>query len=97
LASGNDKTDENMEKVKNLVRIDRYLGIRMKAEELNVDKEATKLILTTNWNMTKMCAKWSQIIRQFLAKNKYQPSNTLRTHHILPYVTFYFLNLENFA
>jgi hypothetical protein len=32
------KTDENVEKVRTIVRTDRHIGIRMTAEELNVDK-----------------------------------------------------------
>jgi len=32
------KTDENMGRVWTLVRTDRYLGVRMIAEELNMDK-----------------------------------------------------------
>jgi orotate phosphoribosyltransferase-like protein len=40
------KTDENVDKVRTLVRNDRRLSIRMIAEELNVDKETGK----TNFN-----------------------------------------------
>jgi hypothetical protein len=36
------KTDENMEKVRTLVRTDHHLGIRMIMEELNMDRETDK-------------------------------------------------------
>jgi hypothetical protein len=36
------KTDENVEKARTLVRADHCLGIRMIAEELNLDKETDK-------------------------------------------------------
>jgi len=39
------KTDENVEKARTLVRADHCLGIRMIAEELNLDKE-----MRTNFN-----------------------------------------------
>jgi hypothetical protein len=47
------KTDENVEKVRTLVRNDRRLSIRMIAEELNVDKETVRQILTENLKMKK--------------------------------------------
>jgi orotate phosphoribosyltransferase-like protein len=51
------KTDENVDKVRTLVRNDRRLSIRMTAEELNVDKETVRQILTENLKMKKVCAK----------------------------------------
>jgi histone-lysine N-methyltransferase SETMAR len=51
------KTDENVDKVRTLVRNDRRLSIRMIAEELNVDKETVRQILTENLKMKKACAK----------------------------------------
>jgi hypothetical protein len=47
------KTDENVEKVRTLVRNDRRLSIRMIAEELNVDKVTVIQILTENLKMKK--------------------------------------------
>jgi DNA-directed RNA polymerase sigma subunit (sigma70/sigma32) len=47
------KTDENVDKVKTLVRNDRRLSIRMIAEELNVDKEIVRQILTENLEIKK--------------------------------------------
>jgi histone-lysine N-methyltransferase SETMAR len=51
------KTDENVGKVRTLVRNDRRLSIRIVAEELNVDKETVRQILTENLKMKKLCAK----------------------------------------
>jgi hypothetical protein len=45
------KTDDSVEKVRTLVRRDRRLDIIMIAEELNMDKEMVRQILTTNLNM----------------------------------------------
>jgi bacterioferritin (cytochrome b1) len=50
------KTDENVGKVRTLVRTDYHLGIRMIAEELNMNKEMVRQILTTNLNVEKVCA-----------------------------------------
>jgi Mn-dependent DtxR family transcriptional regulator len=50
------KSNENVEKVKTLLRTDHHLGIKMIAEELNVNKE------TTNLNMKIVLPKWSQRI-----------------------------------
>jgi predicted transcriptional regulator len=51
------KTNENVDKVRTLVRNDRRLSIRMIAEELNVDEETVRQILTENLKMKKVCAK----------------------------------------
>jgi hypothetical protein len=48
------KTDENVDKVRTLVRNDRRLSIRMIAEELNVDKETVRQILTEKLKMKKV-------------------------------------------
>jgi DNA-directed RNA polymerase sigma subunit (sigma70/sigma32) len=56
------KTDENVDKVRTLVRNDRHLSIRMIAKELNVDKETVRQILTENLKMKKVCAKMVQRI-----------------------------------
>jgi hypothetical protein len=50
------KTDENVE-VRTVMRTDRHLRIRMTAEEVNLDKETVRKLLTTNLNMKKVCAK----------------------------------------
>jgi orotate phosphoribosyltransferase-like protein len=51
------KTDEKVDKVRTLVRNDRRLSIRMIVEELNVDRETVRQILTENLKMKKVCAK----------------------------------------
>jgi hypothetical protein len=51
------KTDENVDKVRTLVRNDRRLSIRMIAEEFNVDKGTVRQILIENLKMKKVCAK----------------------------------------
>jgi orotate phosphoribosyltransferase-like protein len=56
------KTDENVDKVRTLVRNDRCLSIRMIAEELNVDKETVRQILTENLKMKKCVPRWFQRI-----------------------------------
>jgi DNA-directed RNA polymerase sigma subunit (sigma70/sigma32) len=49
------KTDKNVDKVRTLVRNDRRLSIRMIAEELNVDKETVRQILTENLKRKCVC------------------------------------------
>jgi hypothetical protein len=51
------KTNDNVEKVRTLVRMDRRLGIRMMAEKLNMGKETVRQVLTTNFNMKHLFAK----------------------------------------
>ncbi|XP_044927261.1 protein GVQW3 isoform X2 [Mustela putorius furo] len=51
------RTDENIQKVKDLVCSNRRLTVRMMAEELNLDKETVRLILKENLNMRKISAK----------------------------------------
>ncbi|XP_006141073.1 protein GVQW3 [Tupaia chinensis] len=51
------RTDENIQKVKELVCSNRQLTVRMMAEELNLDKETVRLILKENLNMKKVSAK----------------------------------------
>ncbi|XP_037696666.1 protein GVQW3 isoform X1 [Choloepus didactylus] len=50
------RTDENIQKVKDLVCSNRRLTVRMMAEELNLDKETVRLILKENLNMRKVSA-----------------------------------------
>lgn len=51
------RTDENIQKVKDLVCSNRQLTVRMMAEELKLDKETVRLILKENLNMRKISAK----------------------------------------
>jgi hypothetical protein len=50
------KTDEKVGKVRTLVGTDRRLGIKMRAEELNMDKETVRQTSRTV-KTTKVCAK----------------------------------------
>jgi hypothetical protein len=51
------KTEENVEKISEIVRKHRRLGIRMIAEMANIDKETVRQILQVRLNMRKVCAK----------------------------------------
>lgn len=51
------RTDENIQKVKDLVYSNRQLTVRMMAEKLNLDKETVRLILKENLNMRKVPAR----------------------------------------
>lgn len=47
-------TDENTQKVKEVVCSNKQLALRMMAEELNLDKDTVRLTLKENLNMRKM-------------------------------------------
>jgi histone-lysine N-methyltransferase SETMAR len=51
------RTDENVEEVWKLVHSDRRLSVRMMAEELNLDRETVRKILTEDLGMRKVSAK----------------------------------------
>ena len=51
------RTDENVARVRDMIRCDRRLTIRMIAEELSMAKESVRTILTEDMNMRKVCAK----------------------------------------
>ena len=53
----NSKTDNNVEKVRALVRSDRRLTVRMIASELNLNYTTVHQILTQELAMRKLCAK----------------------------------------
>ncbi|GFG30570.1 hypothetical protein Cfor_10488 [Coptotermes formosanus] len=50
------KTDENVERVRTLLRTDRRLGLRKIAEKLHMSKETVRQILTSDLYMQKVCA-----------------------------------------
>ena len=50
-------TDDNIEKVRDVIRKDRRLGVRAVAEEVNLDRESVRRILMEELNMRKLCAK----------------------------------------
>jgi hypothetical protein len=78
--SGNDETDENVESMKPLARIDRRLGIRMIVEMLNMDKETARQILTTNLNKKRMCTK---MVPKNLAVFSRKTNTNARTRSLL--------------
>ena len=51
------RNEENIQKVKKLVRSDLRLTVRMLAEELGLRRESVRLILTEDLGMKKICAK----------------------------------------
>ena len=73
------RTNENVERVKEKVRSDRRLTVRMIADELNMNSERVWRIITEDLGMMKVCAKIvprllndgqnALSIRQFLAEN----------------------------
>ena len=51
------KTDDNVERVRSLVRSDRRLTLRMISSELNLNRFTVHQILTQDLDMRKVCAK----------------------------------------
>jgi hypothetical protein len=51
------RTDENMDRVRTLVRSDRRVGVRVIAEELNMTRETERQIVKENLEMKKISAK----------------------------------------
>jgi hypothetical protein len=57
------RTDANLDSVRTLVRSDRRLGVRLIAEELNMNREAVQQIIMEDLGMRKISAKMvSQIL-----------------------------------
>jgi hypothetical protein len=52
-----NRTDENVEKVRKLICSDRRLSERVMAEELNLDRETVRKVLTEHLGMRKVSAK----------------------------------------
>lgn len=50
-------TEENVEKIRVIVRQDRRMSIRLIAEQLNIDKETVRTILTERLGMRKVCSR----------------------------------------
>ena len=48
-------TDDNIEKVRYVIRKDRRLGVRAVAEEVSLDRESVRRILREELNMRKVC------------------------------------------
>ena len=54
------KTDDNVERVRSLVRSDLRLTLRMISSELNLNRFTVHQILTQDLDMRKVCAKMVQ-------------------------------------
>ena len=55
--SSTSKTDDNVERVRSLVRSDHRLPLRMISSELNLNRFTVHQILTQDVDMRKVCAK----------------------------------------
>jgi len=51
------RTEENIAKVRQIVRENRRLIVRSTAEQVNIDRETVRKILTEDLDMRKVCAK----------------------------------------
>jgi len=51
------KTEENIAKVRQIVRENRRLSVRVVAEQVNIDRETVRKVLTDDLAMSKVCAK----------------------------------------
>jgi len=51
------RTEENIAKIHQIVRENRRLTVRSIAEQVNIDRETVRKILTKDLNMRKVCAK----------------------------------------
>jgi hypothetical protein len=49
-------TDANVDRVRNLVRSDRRLGVSLIAEKLNMNRETVRQIITEDLGMRNICA-----------------------------------------
>jgi len=56
------RTEENIAKVRQIMRENRRLTVRRIAEQVNIDRETVRKILTENLDMRKVCGvqRWSQ-------------------------------------
>ena len=70
------KTDTNIKKVRELVRSDRRLTIRIIANEVGMDKETVQTILVDTLGMRKLCAK--MVPRLLTEEQKAQRLNACR-------------------
>ena len=52
-----NRTEENIAKVRHILRENRRLTVRSIAEQVNIDRETVRKILTEDLDMRKVCAK----------------------------------------
>ena len=62
------KTDDNVERVRSLVRSDHQLTLRMISSELNLNQFTVHQILTQDLDMRKVCAK--MVPKNLMTKQK---------------------------
>ena len=66
------RTDSNIDRVKQLLRVDRRLTVRMISEELFIGRDIVWKILTENLEMRKLCAKMvSKILSEYQKQQKF--------------------------
>ena len=51
------RTEENIAKIRQIVREDRRLAVRSIAEQVNIDRETVRIIVTEVLDVRKVCAK----------------------------------------
>jgi len=51
------RTEENIAKIRQIVRENHRLNVRSIGEQVNIDREAVRKILTEDLDMRKVCAK----------------------------------------
>jgi len=68
------RTEENIAKIGQIVRENRQLTVRSIAEQVNIERETVRKILTEDLDMRKMCAK---MIPKELTKEQKQRSVTI--------------------
>ena len=72
------KTDENIKRVKQLVRSDRRLTVRMIADELSLNRESVRTILLHDLGMWKVCSK---LVPMILSEDQKQHRVTFLQRH----------------
>ena len=75
------RTADNIERVKQMVRANRRLTVRMIAEELSINKDTVWSIITENLEMHKVCAK---MVPKLLSEDQKQQSHCLSRHYRAP-------------
>ena len=72
------RTADNIERVKQMVRADHRLTMRMIAEELSINKDTVWSIITENLEMRKVCTK---MVPKLLSEDQKQQSHCLSRHY----------------
>jgi len=62
------RTEENMAKIRQIVRANRLLTVRSIAEQVNIDRETVRKILSEDLNMRKVCAE--MVPKELIKKQK---------------------------